>query len=199
MTDGGSPNDPVRLAKARWRARLLAVRGDLSAADLADAAAALTAAVLRADALRGARRVAAYVPVGPEPGSVALLDALAGRGIAVLLPVALPDRSLDWAWYDGTLAPARYGLREPAGPRLGAVALAGVDAVLAPGLAVDRRGIRLGRGAGYYDRALAAVTGIPVAVLLHDGELVDDELPAEPHDRSVTAVVTPLLGWVDVS
>ncbi len=79
------------------------------------------------------------------------------------------------------------------------MALAGVDAVLAPGLAVDRRGIRLGRGAGYYDRALAAVTGIPVAVLLHDGELVDDELPAEPHDRSVTAVVTPLLGWVDVS
>jgi 5-formyltetrahydrofolate cyclo-ligase len=73
-----------------------------------------------------------------------------------------------------------------------------VDVVLAPGLAVDRRGVRLGRGAGYYDRALAAVRA-PVAVLLYDAELVEEDLPAEPHDRPVTAVVTPLRGWVNLS
>jgi 5-formyltetrahydrofolate cyclo-ligase len=196
VTDGDSPDDPVRRAKAQWRQRLRAARSALPAAERVAAGAALTARLLDALPPRGAQRVAAYVPVGTEPG--ALLDALADHGIGVLLPVALPDRSLDWAEYDGRLVPAGYGLREPAGPRLGPAALAGVDVVLAPGLAVDRRGVRLGRGAGYYDRALTAVRA-PVAVLLYDAELIEEDLPAEPHDRPVTAAVTPLLGWVDLS
>ncbi len=67
--------------------------------------------------------------------------------------------------------------------------------LLVPALAVDRRGVRLGRGGGSYDRALARVAaGTPVVALLHDGELLD-ELPAEPHDRLVSAVVTPSGGW----
>jgi 5-formyltetrahydrofolate cyclo-ligase len=198
VTDSDSPDDPVRLAKARWRDRLRSARAALPAAERAAAAAALTAGLLDAAPLRGVRRVAAYVPVGTEPGSGALLDALRDRGIVVLLPVTLADRVLDWAEYDGRLLPAGRRLREPAGPRLGTGALAGVDVVLAPGLAVDRRGVRLGRGAGYYDRALAAVH-VPVAVLLYDAELLDEDLPAEPHDRPVTAAVTPLLGWVNVS
>src|SRR5262249_57127518 len=139
-----------------------------------------------------------YGRVGQDPGSLAGLDALGERGLVVLLPVALPDRVLDGAEYDGRLVPARHGLREPAGRRLGAGMLAGVDAVLAPGLAVDRRGTRLGRGAGYYDRALAGLRGVPVAVLLYDTELVEADLPVEPHDRPVTAAVTPLLGWVNL-
>lgn len=198
MTDPDSPNEAVRRAKAQWRARLLSARAARPAAERAAAARALADQLLAAPALRAARRVAAYAPTDGEPGSVAVLDALRERGVEVLLPVALPDRTLDWARYDGTLVPARWGLVEPPGPRLGAAALAGVDAVLAPGLAVDRRGVRLGRGAGYYDRALAGLAGLPVAVLLHDGELVEGPLPAEAHDRAVTAAVTPLLGWVDV-
>ena len=60
-----------------------------------------------------------------------------------------------------------------------------------PALAVDRRGMRLGRGGGCYDRALGRVPrGTPVCALLHDGELLD-EVPCEPHDRPVTHVVTP--------
>ena len=68
-----------------------------------------------------------------------------------------------------------------------------------PALAVDRFGIRLGRGGGYYDRAL--VHARPDAVLVtvvFDGERVD-ELPREDHDRSVAAVVTPSGGWADLS
>jgi 5-formyltetrahydrofolate cyclo-ligase len=197
VTDSDSPDGAVRTDKARWRERLLAARAALPAAEREAAAAALTAHLLGAAALAGARRVAAYVPVGTEPGSLDALDALRERGVVVLLPVALPEASLDWAEYAGELVPGRHGLREPAGPRLGPTALAGVDVVLAPGLAVDRRGVRLGRGAGYYDRALAAVRA-PVAVLLHDRELLAADLPAQAHDRRVTAAVTPLLGWVNL-
>jgi 5-formyltetrahydrofolate cyclo-ligase len=197
VADHDGPDAPPGVIKARWRARLLAARAVLPAADRAAAGAALTAHLLAAPALRAARVVAAFVPVGSEPGGAGLPDALRDRGLRVLLPVVLPDGWLDWAQYDGHLVPARYGLREPAGPRLGTRALAGVDAVLAPGLAVDRRGVRLGRGAGYYDRALAAAC-CPVAVLLYDTEVLAAPLPAEPHDRRVTAAVTPLLGWVDL-
>ncbi len=185
--------------KAAWRARLLAARRRLPAAERAAAADALADQLLRAPALRSVRRVAAYVPVGLEPGSPAALDVLRERGLVVLLPVVLPDHVLDWAEYDGRLVPARHGLREPAGRRLGSGSLTSADVVLAPGLAVDRRGTRLGRGAGYYDRALAGLRGVPVAVLLYDTELVEADLPVEPHDRPVTAAVTPLLGWVDLS
>ena len=111
----------------------------------------------------------------------------------MLLPVLLPDGDLDWAVYDGeaSLAPARLGLLEPTGPRLGLDAVATPDVVLVPGLAVDRAGMRLGRGGGSYDRALGRVpVGTFTCVLLFDDEL-DRDVPVEPHDRPVTAAVTP--------
>ena len=85
-------------------------------------------------------------------------------------------------------------LREPPGPRLGPEAIASAEIVLVPALAVDATGTRLGRGGGSYDRALARVRPeVPVIALLYPGELVP-LLPAEPHDRPVTAVLTPRLG-----
>src|SRR6185369_4209768 len=103
---------------------------------------------------------------------------------------------LDWARYDGRagLMPGPLGTRAPSGPGLGPGALATADAVLLPALAVDHGGVRLGRGGGYYDRALVAVpAGRPLIALLHDGELVA-RLPADPWDRSVTAAVSPVIG-----
>ena len=80
--------------------------------------------------------------MGDEPDTGPLIAALARRGVEVLLPITLPDFSLDWAVYTGDhdLADARYGLKEPTGPRLGVAALADVDLVLVPALAVDARG-----------------------------------------------------------
>jgi 5-formyltetrahydrofolate cyclo-ligase len=85
-------------------------------------------------------------------------------------------------------------LLEPAGERLGPDAVLAADAVLLPGLAVDARGMRLGRGGGSYDRVLArldrAGADPALVVLLYDSEVVD-RVPGEPHDRPVHAVVTP--------
>ncbi len=180
--------------KREWRARLLAARAELAPERLATGAAAVTRVVL--DRLAGAGRVAAYVPVGREPGSTALLDGLRRGGTEVLLPVVGTD-GLGWARYTGTadLVPGRLGTREPAGPTAG---LGVVDAVLVPALAVDHRGVRLGRGGGYYDRALVAVPeSTPLVALLHDGELVP-RLPADPWDRTVTAAVSPMAGWTEL-
>lgn len=180
--------------KREWRARLLAARAELPPDRLATAAATVTRLVL--ERLAGAGRAAAYVPVGREPGSVRLLDALRDGGTEVLLPVVGAD-GLEWARYggEGGLGPGRLGTREPGGPRVG---LGEVDAVLVPALAVDRGGVRLGRGGGYYDRALSQVAaGTPLVALLHDGELVP-RLPADAWDVGVTAVVSPSAGWTEL-
>ncbi|AUH42554.1 5-formyltetrahydrofolate cyclo-ligase [Streptomyces sp. CMB-StM0423] len=255
--------------KAALRRTLLAARAAVPRGEAEAAARRLARRALELPELAGARTVAAYVSVGREPGTRELLEALRARGTAVLLPVLLADDDLDWAEYGGpdALRPAGRGLLEPAGPRLGPGAVRAADAVLLPGLAVDGRGLRLGRGGGSYDRVLArlavgvdgedgdgggvgggtagaggagggsarggrggddagvgggvpdgtgragarrtgvspprtgADTGAPPAgapsaagpalvVLLYDGEVLD-HVPAEPHDRPVTAAVTP--------
>ena len=146
--------------------------------------------------------VCAYVPVGSEPGSAALIDSLLRRGVRVLLPVARHDGAglpmpLQWGEYrPGALAQARFGLLEPLEPWLPAEAIAAASVVLVPALAVDRAGVRLGRGAGFYDRSLplAAATARLVAVV-RDDELVD-RLPAELHDVRMTHALTPNAGLV---
>ncbi|MGV9560870.1 5-formyltetrahydrofolate cyclo-ligase [Streptomyces sp. NPDC003480] len=186
--------------KQMLRRGFLSMRGRLTADDVDLAAYALAERALELPELAEARTVAAYVSVGEEPGTLALLDALRARGVRVLLPVLLPDNDLDWGAYTGrdSLVRVRHGSRmallEPAGERLGPEAVRQADAVLLPGLAVDARGMRLGRGGGSYDRVLArlerAGADPALVVLLYDTEVVE-RVPEEAHDRPVHAVVTP--------
>ena len=193
MTSGGDPGT----AKSAVRARLLARRRARTAADRAAAADALSAALV--EGLAGATTVAAYVPEEIEPGFGRLPDDVARLGVGVLLPV-VPARGhdLSWALHTGRLTPGRFGLLEPDGERLEPAALGSADVVVLPALAVSRDGVRLGRGGGFYDRALGhARPGAVLVALLFDDEFGED-LPTEPHDRRVTAVVTPAGGWQEL-
>ncbi|OZM73490.1 5-formyltetrahydrofolate cyclo-ligase [Amycolatopsis antarctica] len=182
--------------KAEWRSHLTRRRAVTpDAARVADAGRL----AVTARGLAGSGTVCAYVPFGSEPGSTALLDALAHSGARVLLPV-IPSTPgpLEWAEYTGpsSLVPGRLrGVLEPAGPRLGSTAPATADRVLLPALAVDRVGVRLGRGAGYYDRSLAFSPNVELIAVVRDTELVD-RLPAEPHDVRMHAALTPGRGLV---
>ena len=190
-TPQGSP--AVALAKLALRDQLLAARRRRPLLEVGEDARAIAAHLLACPEVRRAATVAAYVSLGTEPGTGALLRALHGAGKRVLLPVLLADDDLDWAPYAGDedLRPARRGLLEPSTPRLGVSAVALADVVLVPALAVSADGMRLGRGGGSYDRALARVpAGTFTCALLHDEE-VGVAVPVEPHDRSVVAVATP--------
>ena len=146
--------------------------------------------------------VCAYVPVGTEPGSIEMLDMLLRRSGRVLLPVArttgddTPMR-LRWGEYrPGGLIRGRWGLLEPPEPWLPESALAEASLVVVPALAVDRRGVRLGRGRGFYDRSLDGRNPqARLVAMVRDVELVD-ELPSEPHDVRVTHVLTPGRGMI---
>lgn len=181
------------VTKRQLRQQLSAARGRLPAT-VRDAEAAALSTV----SLPGLpTTVCAYWPVGTEPGAPDLLDRLRRDGCRVLLPVVGTRRGpagpLDWAEYTGAdaLRAGPLGLREPAGPRLGGTAIALAGVVLVPALAVDHRGVRLGRGGGYYDRTLPlASPGAVLAAVVRDGEVLP-RLPAEPHDAPVNAVLTP--------
>jgi 5-formyltetrahydrofolate cyclo-ligase len=191
-----SPHDPTT-AKADLREAFLAQRHTRPAAERATAAAAVASALLRG--LAGVRTLAAFVPEATEPGHGRLPAAYTQLGARVLLPVVPPDGAeLSWAVDTGRLAPGRFGLLEPVGPRLGPTAVGTAEVVVVPAGAVARDGTRLGRGGGYYDRALRhARPGAVLVAAVFDDELVD-ALPTEPHDHRVTAVVTPSGGWQDL-
>ena len=151
--------------KAALRERLLLARRDV-----ADDVRAAEARLLSEHAelvVSDGSTVCAYVPVGSEPGSIEMLDMLLRRAKRVLLPVArtagpgnqgtpLPLR---WGEYrPGGLTRGLWGLLEPPEPWLPESALAEAGVVMVPALAIDHRGVRLGRGRGFYDRSLPAET-----------------------------------------
>lgn len=177
--------DNVLVDKAAWRALLLARRAQLTPEQIDEARGAVRAIVMQQVVSAGWRRVAGYEPLRTEPGSVELLESLALKGVDVLVPVLRPDRDLDWVRFGGP--------REP----LGVQAVADVDVVVVPALAIASDGTRLGRGGGSYDRALARVApATAVIALVYDDEFVD-HLPRDAWDLPVTAAVTPA-GWREV-
>jgi 5-formyltetrahydrofolate cyclo-ligase len=182
--------------KAELRRRLLAFRRALTPAELTAGGRSIRDAVLDLPETQMAGTVAAYWSVGTEPGTHGLLFGLWKRGSYVLLPVLLPDGDLDWASYEGpdSLRPGPRGLMEPTEPVRGVGAVCSADLVLVPALAVDQSGLRLGRGGGSYDRALARVGAqVPTVALLYDPELLD-RVPGGPHDQRVRMVARPSAG-----
>ncbi|OBH77467.1 5-formyltetrahydrofolate cyclo-ligase [Mycobacterium scrofulaceum] len=189
--------------KAALRAQLQAARRRVADDVRTEEARMLSG---RLDGLQGVvssgDTVCAYVPVGAEPGSIDMLDVLLRRSGRVLLPVArtaADDAPLPLRWGEyrpGTLTAARWGLLEPPEPWLPASAIAEASLILVPSLAVDRSGVRLGRGRGFYDRSLGRRDPhARLVAVVRDPELVD-HLPAEPHDIPMTDALTPRRGLV---
>ncbi len=193
------PDDAdVRHRKEALRTDLIAARRGRPAADRQAARAANGRHLLAA--LSGRRCIAAYLPLATEPLDGDLLDRLAAR-TRVLVPVAVGPAPLDWCRYPAPTRRGALGIDEPTGDLLGPREIASADAVLVPALAVDRRGHRLGRGGGHYDRTLALLDGLTPAAddpalliaVLFDGEILD-RVPVDVLDRPVSAVVTPSSG-----
>ncbi|GAA1897146.1 5-formyltetrahydrofolate cyclo-ligase [Williamsia serinedens] len=193
----GVVSDPAAAKKA-LRADLIRRRDALSDGDRAQVSAALARHLGDAPVAIGPdSTVCAYVSIGTEPPTGPLLAAIAETGARVLLPISLPGTPspLEWAVADGpdALAPGRFGLLEPTGERLGPDAVSRADLVFVPALAVDTRGVRLGRGAGFYDRSLVGARGALIAVV-HDDEVLP-HVPGDAHDIPMTWALTPTGGF----
>ncbi|MHB0667823.1 5-formyltetrahydrofolate cyclo-ligase [Roseomonas mucosa] len=180
-------SDPGELAaaKARLRHEMLAQRAGIATPEAAEAVARVV--LDRMPPPPGAV-VSGYWPMGDELDPRPLLAALASRGHAVALPVTTrrgqPLRFRQWRPGE-PLLPARFGLSEPLpeAPELRP------DWLLVPLLAFDRRGQRLGYGAGYYDRTLEVLPGAVALGFAYAGQEVP-RVPTGPGDRPLRAVAT---------
>lgn len=141
---------------------------------------------------QSAHHIAAYMPVETEPGGLDLVPYLHSQGFDVIVPVAHPDFSMSWVRYfpDLPFTQGAFGISEPAGPALSGTPLADVDVIVVPALAADRHGFRLGKGGGYYDRALAKLSDPVTVSLIFTHELLGT-VPRESHDSPISAIITP--------
>jgi 5-formyltetrahydrofolate cyclo-ligase len=142
--------------------------------------------------------VAGYRPLGAELDSLPLMRRFAALGARLALPVAVtPDAPLIFrAWVEGdSLAPDGFGIPSPAGQS----EEVWPEIIIAPVLAFDRRGGRLGQGAGCFDRTLARardVGGVFVIGLAFAGQEVGS-VPVGPHDQGLDAILTET-GYIEV-
>jgi 5-formyltetrahydrofolate cyclo-ligase len=141
----------------------------------------------------GVRSMSCFLSTTTEPGTRAFVDAAVDRGIRVLLPVTRTDGLLDWSVAEpgGDVTEGLFGLPEPVGDLLGPIAVNDVDLLVIPAAAVDRSGMRLGWGRGYFDKTIGSMERCPpVYAVIYDPEFVD-EVPRDVHDQPVSGIVTP--------
>jgi 5-formyltetrahydrofolate cyclo-ligase len=136
--------------------------------------------------------VTCFVSMATEPPTSLLRNKLLDLGKDVALPIMQPENTLAWGFDGSELVKNSYGIAEPATDK---VDISRASAIIIPALRVGRDGSRLGRGAGYYDRALADVplhaTGGPLRICLVFNDEVDDSVPSESHDEPIDVIVTP--------
>ena len=181
--------------KNTLRASMLSRRRSLDGTDMARLSARIRQRVRSLEAWREAAAVLTYMPIQGEVDVRPLLDELWDRGTRVLLPRCRPGEvgRMDLACpaCADDIRAGTHGIPEPDPDTCPAEATPRADLVLVPGVAFDRAGLRLGFGAGYYDRFLAA-PGMADALLVGPayGFQVLDGLPADPWDRPVHCVIT---------
>lgn len=182
----------ARQAKAAIRERLLSERSAVEDAVRDAWSAAIVDRLEELPVWRGAAVVHTYV--GAIEGEVAtrgLVRRALTHGKRVVCPRVRwrPPRLESWAIRSlDDLVESRRGLWEPDPSRAEPVAAGELDLVIVPGLAFDRRGWRVGFGAGLYDRFLSTVTAPRVALAF--SLQLQESLPVEPHDEPVDWIVT---------
>ncbi len=170
VSHGGkiSGMNDISLAKATIRKQILNLRKIGNSSNQA-----LTNNLLAVVQMHEPKVVATYVSYPSEPDTTSFIKALLDQGIQVLVPETLEDGLLSWHdFVDGKEQKIKPG-----------------DLLFVPALAVDRKGNRLGRGKGYFDRELATLQGVSVYAVVFDQEILE-QVPTEDHDRRVDGVVT---------
>lgn len=186
-------SNDVEHAKRALRAELRERRQLLSDAQREAAASAIGARLDDLVDSLGARSISCFLSTTTEPGTRDFVTRAVRRGIRVLLPITRSDGLLDWAVAtdDDEIAEGLYGLPEPTGDVLSPMAVNDVDLMIIPAAAVDRTGMRMGWGRGYFDKTIGSMEKCPpVYAVIYDSEVLDS-LPREVHDQPVTGVVTP--------
>lgn len=183
------PSDP-QPAKAELRAAMLARRNALSPEEIREGSAAIARRVTALPLFAAAGTLCSFMAFGSEVHTAEIIHTALDEGKRVALPRTLMDEHrLVLHRIDNLerLRPGPYGILEPA-PDAPVVDPAEVELFIVPGAVFDPAGNRIGYGAGFYDRLLAASDGGRMAVAF--AFQVVPRVPAGEHDRPMNLIVT---------
>lgn len=183
------PSHRLKAAKRALRREVLARRDAVPAVRRANASAAIAERAMALPELRDARTVMAFWSFGSEVDTAPLLARLHAAGVQIALP-RIEDGEVVPIRFEpeDAVRPTSFGAMEPATGR--ALPPGSIDVVLAPGVAFDRAGNRLGYGGGYYDRLLRRVRPEAARIAIAFDLQVVEAVPADRADLRVDAIVT---------
>jgi 5-formyltetrahydrofolate cyclo-ligase len=140
------------------------------------------------------RSILLYMPLRGEVDVRLIFERAISDGKDVALPRFLPETGVYGAFFvgDEPLAAGPFSVLEPSMNH--PAPLNRLDLIIAPGLAFDARGRRLGRGKGFYDRLLSTAAGVKCGICFAEQLLA--EIPVEPHDVVLDFIATPTR-WLD--
>jgi 5-formyltetrahydrofolate cyclo-ligase len=184
--------DEVKVAKRALRAELRERRRTRTSTERTSDTAELTGRLEELTTSLGVTYLAAYLSTPDEPPTRDFLAWACRSGIKVILPISRADGLLDWAPYDAEDEMSDIqGMPAPTSEVLSPMTINDVGLILVPAATVDRSGMRMGWGQGYFDKTLGSMEKCPpVYAVIFDEELVDS-VPSEVHDKRVNGVVTP--------
>lgn len=172
--------------KSDIRARIKARKALLSSQEKETAAMRVFETLEQSAAFMLAENVLMYHSLPDELPTVKFLEKWAGKKHFFLPRVN--GLNLEILPYDRSrMRVGAFHIEEPEGSDTCDAST--MDLVVVPAVAYDRRGNRVGRGKGYYDRLLANVPATKVGIG-YDFQLCDFDIPAEPHDVGVDMVIT---------
>lgn len=177
--------------KAELRRSIRAARRAMSGEERRSASDKVAERLLAINGLSTASYALAYMPMKYELDILPAVEKLKERGVTPVFPLCIEDgglRLLIPAEQNGFVTGA-YGIMEPDIRTAREISPDELEAVILPAIGFDRAGRRLGQGGGYYDRLLAKIDCLTVAVGF-DCQLVP-EIPVEETDKRVDIVVTP--------
>lgn len=165
------------------------VRARIASIDAVDAkarSASIADEVKRHIAVSGANVVALFSPLGDEPQIGLLIEELSKR-MPVVLPCVEGDVMNFYAYDRTKMSKGAFGIDEPRGGLL--VAASEIDAIVVPGVAFTKSGVRMGRGKGYYDKYLSQNDFSAMKIGVCYSEQIVDDIPSEPHDVAMDVVI----------
>jgi len=190
-------SDPLNRAKASLRQQVRARLNALTSQQREVASRAICSKLRQQGIWKSAASVLFFAPLPTEPDIWPVLK----EALLSDKTVGLPRFSAEAQSYDAfvvrnleaDLQSGQFGIREP-GVSCPEIALNRLDLVLVPGVTFDARGRRLGRGKGFYDRLLSAVSGTKCGVAFD--EQIVDAVPVGPLDIPVNCILTPTR-WIE--
>ncbi len=139
---------------------------------------------------------ALYSPLNDEPDLLAIYDSCPSIQWAFPKVVSKTEMHFYRISSRDQLVASSWGLNEPMGHPDRVVHKDDLQGCIVPGLAFDKKGNRLGRGGGYYDRYLENFKGLRLGVTFKQG-LTTETLPRKSHDQQMNYVISPDQ-WIEV-